>query len=50
MTKAENTAHAPETVEGWYALHQVFRYSGKSRREGDDRDAVGASYPRTVSK
>ena len=35
MTKPQNTAHAPETVEGWYALHQVFRNTGRPYREGD---------------
>jgi len=37
MTKPLNTAHAPETVEGWYALHQVFRFT---ERSGDDADPV----------
>lgn len=37
MTKALNTAHAPETVEGWYALHQVFR---STRPSADDDDEV----------
>lgn len=26
---APPTAHPPETLEGWYALHQIFRFAGK---------------------
>jgi chlorite dismutase len=25
MTDTANTAHPPETIEGWYALHQIYR-------------------------
>ncbi len=25
MTEAQSVAHPPETIEGWYALHQIFR-------------------------
>jgi chlorite dismutase len=25
MTETQNVAHPPETIEGWYALHQIFR-------------------------
>ena len=25
MNEITNTAHPPETVEGWYALHQIYR-------------------------
>jgi len=32
-------AHAPETVEGWYALHQVFRHTSKSS-VGHDRSPL----------
>ncbi len=48
MTNTAIVAHAPETVEGWYALHQVFRYSGRSRRSGDDAK-LGISVERRES-
>src|SRR5512138_3141835 len=25
MTNEESAAHPPETVEGWYALHQIYK-------------------------
>lgn len=33
MSEPTIVAHAPETVEGWYALHQIFHSAGKSYRE-----------------
>lgn len=37
-TAGETKAHAPETIEGWYALHQVFRRipGAKAKKREDD--------------
>src|SRR5215212_5998392 len=34
-------AHPPETLEGWYALHQVFAIDGSATAERDDSSLVG---------
>jgi chlorite dismutase len=38
-------AHPPETLEGWYAVHQVFRIDRKTLRSltGAERQSMGAS-------
>ncbi len=38
-------AYPPETLEGWYAVHQVFRIARKALRElpGPERQSMGAS-------
>src|ERR1700735_3479382 len=38
-------AYPPETLEGWYAVHQVFRIDRKALRElpGAERQSMGAS-------
>lgn len=36
------SAHAPETVEGWYALHQLFSSEDLSRREGKGAERAPA--------
>jgi hydrogen peroxide-dependent heme synthase len=38
-------AYPPETLEGWYAVHQVFRIDRKALRElpGPERQSMGAS-------
>ncbi|HUQ48671.1 MAG TPA: chlorite dismutase family protein [Gemmatimonadaceae bacterium] len=42
MTETSKTAHAPETIEGWYALHQIFRRaSGAPAGEGDQEALAG---------
>lgn len=34
------TAHPPETIEGWYALHQVFRRASDAPDPDDDEDPL----------
>lgn len=38
MSEAKVVAHPPETIEGWYALHQIFRLSANAPipKPGDD--------------
>jgi len=36
MTKKSPVVHAPETVEGWFALHQIFRFTGTGRDENGE--------------
>lgn len=40
--------NAPETIEGWFALHQVFRSEEPKRKENDD-DVLGISTDRRDS-
>lgn len=35
MTGAEGVAHPPETVEGWYALHQIYRRRAGGKQRGE---------------
>jgi hydrogen peroxide-dependent heme synthase len=43
-------AHPPETLEGWYAVHQVFRIKRGSLRAlpAGERQAIGASAARAI--
>src|SRR5216117_525628 len=36
MKKKAAIVHAPETIEGWFALHQVFRVTGTGRDENGE--------------
>lgn len=40
MTDISTTAHPPETVEGWYALHQIFRRAPDAPHADDDDDPL----------
>jgi chlorite dismutase len=40
MTSTSITAHPPETIEGWYALHQVFRRTPDAPAADDDEDPL----------
>ena len=44
----KNLVHAPETIEGWFALHQVFRSDQPRRDENEDR-VLGISTDRRDS-
>ncbi len=41
MTENSEVAHPPETIEGWYALHQIFRQSADTPRETSGEAAIG---------
>ncbi len=36
MKKKSELVHAPETIEGWFALHQIFRVTGTGRNENGE--------------
>lgn len=36
MKKSAAIVHAPETIEGWFALHQIFRVTGTGRDENGE--------------
>lgn len=40
MTDISTTAHPPETIEGWYALHQIFRRAPDAAGADDDDDPL----------
>ena len=48
MTSKNVVVHAPETIEGWFALHQVFRYAGTGWDENGNV-ALGISTDRRES-
>src|SRR3954471_4005012 len=42
MNSPQPVAHPPETLEGWYALHQIFRFpTGKPDLASLSRTAAG---------
>lgn len=40
MTETPSVAYPPETVEGWYALHQIFRRSAGAPVVSEDGDSL----------
>jgi len=41
MTETSAIAHPPETIEGWYALHQIFRRAPESRPADKEQASMG---------
>jgi peroxiredoxin len=47
---ASHAAHPPETLEGWYALHQIFSVDRAALARISDRSAAAVVAPRTEAE
>ena len=50
MTDISTIAHPPETVEGWYALHQIFRRAPDAPASNNDEDPLAGIDVATINR